>query len=305
MVWNQIHKGWKHLQRCPFQKWTLSIPWSNQLSKFSPSTAEPCEYLRQLTSIKTEWTMNATYQKLFHKAKLIIAEDACMKFYNETQALYLETDASGAALLQTRSGTNYPKDKAPDNSKVRPIMFANKSQSSAERRYSTIERKALPILHGFKEFHPLLLCMRWVYNILQTASSNLQEKCSNTISENTMNSPQSTPVQSHNHTQTWIRSINSRLALHTKLDGKKIKKDLACNWMLTPYRQLQTPQTALWYSNYNKQPDKMITYISSKNISSEAGKRTKIKYHKIWKHTGHFEMIWQWLIRLYSKADMY
>ena len=66
-----------------------------------------------------------------------------MAFYDETQLLYLEPDASGirlrAALLQARS--------------IRPITFASKGLSSAERRYSHIEREALGILHGLKKFH--------------------------------------------------------------------------------------------------------------------------------------------------------
>ena len=45
-----------------------------------------------------------------------------MKFYNETKPLYLETDASGiglsATLLQTRDGTSFPKDSAPDNTSL-------------------------------------------------------------------------------------------------------------------------------------------------------------------------------------------
>ena len=97
-----------------------------------------------LTSSKTEWTWNATYQKLFDKAKSIITEDTGIKFCDETQLLYLETDVSGirlrATLLQTRSGTNCLRDKVPDNSILRPIMFASKSLSSAERRYHNIER---------------------------------------------------------------------------------------------------------------------------------------------------------------------
>ena len=32
------------------------------LSKFSPSTANVCEALRQLTSVKTEWIWHADYQ---------------------------------------------------------------------------------------------------------------------------------------------------------------------------------------------------------------------------------------------------
>ena len=68
---------------------------------------------------------------MLYKAKAIIEEDACMKFYDETKPLYIEVDASGvqlgAALLQTRSNTNFPKDEAPDNSTLRSIAFDNKS----------------------------------------------------------------------------------------------------------------------------------------------------------------------------------
>ena len=124
----------------------------NYLSKFFPSTANVCESLIHLTLSKTEWTWNTTYQILFDKAKSVIKEDACMKFYDENQPLYLETETSGvrlgAALPQTRSGTGCPRDKAPDNSIFRPIAFASKSLSSVERRYSNIEREVLGILHG-------------------------------------------------------------------------------------------------------------------------------------------------------------
>ena len=107
----------------------------NYLGKFSPSKTDTSKLLRKLITVKTEWTRNATYQKLFEKAKLILTDDACMKFYDETQPLYPETDASRirlrAGLLQTRSSTSCPRDKAPDNSTLRPMTFASKSLSSA------------------------------------------------------------------------------------------------------------------------------------------------------------------------------
>ena len=94
-----------------------------------------------------------------------------MKFYDKTNPLYLETDASGeevgAGLLQTRNSTIYPRDMAPDNKILRPITFASKSLSSAEKRYGNIEGEALGILHG----HPSITTAsqeRWVE--LQTRS---------------------------------------------------------------------------------------------------------------------------------------
>ena len=80
-----------------------------------------------------------------------------MKFYDDTEPLYLETDASGiglgAALLQLRDNMNCPKDTAPDNTILCPIAFSSKSLTGAEQRYSNIECEALGILHGLEKFH--------------------------------------------------------------------------------------------------------------------------------------------------------
>ena len=90
------------------------------------------------------------------KVKAII-KDVCMKFYDETKPLYIETDASGvglgAALLQTRGNTSCHRDEAPDNSINRPILFSSNSLNREEKRYSNIEREALGILYGLQNFH--------------------------------------------------------------------------------------------------------------------------------------------------------
>ena len=67
----------------------------NYLSQFSPNTADISEFLRKLTLARTEWTWNPTYQKIFDKVKSILEEDVCVKFYDETKPLYMETEASG------------------------------------------------------------------------------------------------------------------------------------------------------------------------------------------------------------------
>ena len=81
----------------------------------------------------------------------------CMKFYDDTKLLYLETDASaiglGAALLQLRDNTTCQTHMAPDNTILHPIAFVSKSLMGTECRYSNIECKALGILHGLEKFH--------------------------------------------------------------------------------------------------------------------------------------------------------
>ena len=84
----------------------------NYLNKFSPGTSEACKLLRKLTSSKATWMWNTSYQQLFNKAKSLIKVEMCMKFYDDTKLLYLETDASGislgVALLQLRDNKNCP-----------------------------------------------------------------------------------------------------------------------------------------------------------------------------------------------------
>ena len=129
----------------------------NFLGKFSPGMVEVCDPLQKLTSSKAAWTWNALYQQLFAKAKSLIKVEVCMKFYDDTKPLYLETDASGvylgAALLQLPDNTTCQKDVAPNNTILHPIAFASKHLTGAEQRYSNIKREALGILHGLEKFH--------------------------------------------------------------------------------------------------------------------------------------------------------
>ena len=45
------------------------------------------------------------------------------------------------------------KGMAPDNTILHPIMFASKSLTGAECRYSNIECEACGMLHGLEKFH--------------------------------------------------------------------------------------------------------------------------------------------------------
>ena len=108
----------------------------NYQNKFSPCTSEAYKLLRKLTSSKATWMWNASYQQVFNKAKSLIKVEMCLKFYDDSKPLYLKTDASGvclgAALLQLRDNMNCPKDTAPDNTILHPIVFASKSLTGAE-----------------------------------------------------------------------------------------------------------------------------------------------------------------------------
>ena len=174
------------------------------------------------------------------------------------------------------------------------------SLSNVERRHSIIEREALCIHHGLEKFHHY--CFAGEASIITDNKKDV-----------TMLSQRIQWIQQilRIH-QYWVRIIykpGPDLSLQTSSPDKttrktKTQKYLACNWKLMSYRQWQTSQIAWQCSNYNRQPYKMITYNTQKITLSQAAQGTKIRYHKICKHTRHFEMMWQWLIGLYSKAGM-
>ena len=100
-------------------------------------TVEICEPLWRLTSIKAVLTWNRTYQEIYKRAKSLVKEYTCMKYYDVRMPLYLETDASevclDTALLQVRKNLTCGYCETPDNAMLQPIAFASKSQSSAEQ----------------------------------------------------------------------------------------------------------------------------------------------------------------------------
>ena len=82
-------------------------------------------------------------QELYAKAKKIIKKGACMKFYDASNSLYLETDAShvslGTRLLHRKVVMNCGYNGVPDNATLCAISFASKSLLRAEWCYSNIE----------------------------------------------------------------------------------------------------------------------------------------------------------------------
>ena len=82
------------------------------------------------------------HTKKYERAKSLVQEDTCMKYYNVKKPLNQETDASGVGLgttlLQVRGNLSCGYDEVLDNAMLHPTAFANRSQSSAEHLGSYI-----------------------------------------------------------------------------------------------------------------------------------------------------------------------
>ena len=104
--------------------------------------------------------------KAIGKGKAIIKDDSYMKFYNEKEPLYLETNASGVGLgegiLWVTDGIQFPKDVTPDNTALCPVAFLSKILTSADTRYSNTEMEALWIFMTLKSSNTITLPIKSV-----------------------------------------------------------------------------------------------------------------------------------------------
>ncbi len=113
----------------------------NYLSKFLPNVADATMPMRNLTKKGVPWLWSASQQASFEKVKTLVTNTPVLTFYNTNKELVLENDASeygiGSVLLQ----------------EGKPVAYASRSLSDAERRYAQIEKEMLAIAFGLEKFH--------------------------------------------------------------------------------------------------------------------------------------------------------
>lgn len=80
----------------------------------------------------------------FKTAKSLLQTDAVLAHFDPKKKLVLECDASpygiGAVLSQV-----------DDNGSEKPVAFASRTLTSAEKRYSQLDKEALAVLFGVKK----------------------------------------------------------------------------------------------------------------------------------------------------------
>ena len=117
----------------------------NYVARFLPSLAAMISPLHNLLKKDVPWVWSETQQQAVDDAKRLIAESPTLHFYDPTKPLTVENDASeyglGAALLQ----------------EGKPVCFASRTLTSAERNYAQIEKEMLAITFGLEKFH------QWTY----------------------------------------------------------------------------------------------------------------------------------------------
>jgi len=125
---------------------------ANQLGKFSPLLSELTQPLRELLSIKTAWVWGPAQKQAFVKVKEELTRPTVLALYNPDADVKVSADASsfglGAVLFQ-RSGEDW-----------RPVVYASRSMTDTERRYTQIEKEALAVTWACDKFSDYILGRR-------------------------------------------------------------------------------------------------------------------------------------------------
>lgn len=121
----------------------------NYYGKFISNLSATVQPLNQLLEVNRKWNWSAKCKESFKKVKEAIASDQVLTHYDPAKKVKLATDASPYGLGAVLS-------HVMEDGSERPIAFASKSLSKAEKNYSQIDKEALGIVWGVKKFQHYL-----------------------------------------------------------------------------------------------------------------------------------------------------
>ena len=120
----------------------------NYYAKFLKNLSSLLAPLYKLLEKKTHWVWGKEQQEVFEAAKAQLTSTCLLVHFDPQKEVVLSCDASpygvGAVLChQTPEGE-------------RPIAFASRSLSAAEKKYAHLDKEGLAIIFGVKKFHGYL-----------------------------------------------------------------------------------------------------------------------------------------------------
>ena len=116
----------------------------NYYHKFQPNLATTLHPLNQLLEQGKRWKWTTECEAALIKVKKLMV----LTHYDPVRPLRLACDAPPVGIGPVLS-------HIMDDGSERPIAFASRTLSKAERNYSQIDKVALALVWGVKKFHPL------------------------------------------------------------------------------------------------------------------------------------------------------
>ena len=109
------------------------------MSKFDPHIADLTQNLRSLLKKNAEFIWTNVHSVDFRQIiEALCQESKILKYYRPDLDLYIELDASGKAI-----GMALLQSEENNRNSLYPIVYGSKTLTSAETRYTNIERGLL------------------------------------------------------------------------------------------------------------------------------------------------------------------
>ena len=113
----------------------------NYVGKFIPNLAEITKPLREVLKKEIDWHWNKSHEEAVNKIKELLISRSCLAFFDPSKAIQIQVDASksgiGAVLMQNG----------------KPVSYASRSLTNAQKNYAIIEKELLAVLFGCERFH--------------------------------------------------------------------------------------------------------------------------------------------------------
>lgn len=121
----------------------------NYYNRFLPNLSTLLAPMHQLLRKDEKWVWKTEQDEAFHKSKELLQSADVLVHYSADKELILACDASpygvGAVLSH----------RMPDGAE-RPLGFMSRTLSSAEKRYSQLDKEGLAVIFGIQRFHKYL-----------------------------------------------------------------------------------------------------------------------------------------------------
>ena len=125
-------------------------------SRFMPRLSTVAAPMYELEKKGVKWVWGERQQFSFQETKDLLAAAPVLAHYQQEKPLVLTADASPYGVAAVLSHPD------PQTGADRPIAFASRSLTAAERNYSQLDREALAIIFGVGKYHQFVYGRKFV-----------------------------------------------------------------------------------------------------------------------------------------------
>ena len=118
----------------------------NYYQKFLPDLSSLLVPLNNLLQKGVKRSLTEAQQTTFDEAKCLLQSSVVLAHYDPSKKLVLSCDASPYGVRAVLS-------QYQDDETEKPVAFASRSLSKAEKNYSHLEKEGLAVISGIKHFH--------------------------------------------------------------------------------------------------------------------------------------------------------